>query len=422
MSGPAPVAQGRLPAYAVFAGLLAMAGLPIYIHAPKFYVDEYGVTLTALGSVLFVLRLLDFVQDPALGWLAARSRRVRGVAVVAAAGVMALAMLGLFAVPPPIAPLIWFALTLTALFSAFSFLTICFYATGAQKAEGMGPGGHVRLAAWRETGGLIGVCLAAAAPTVLMTLTDAPFAGFAIGFAVLTAVALWLMAAEWRVGAKVTLPAGGFGVVLRDGVARRLLLIALLNATPVAITSTLFLFYVESLLKAPGWEGPLLLLFFLSAAGSAPLWARLAGRYGAKPMLLAGMALAVASFAAVLTFGAGDIAPFALICVLTGAGLGADLTLLSALFSRRVAAISPDASQGFGLWAFVTKATLAMAALTVLPALDRAGFSPGDQNSQSALQALTYLYALVPCALKVLAMALLAGTALDERGSVVKES
>ncbi len=56
----------RLPGFALFGALLAAAGLPLYIHAPKFYVDEYGVSLAALGSVLFVLRLLDFVQDPAL--------------------------------------------------------------------------------------------------------------------------------------------------------------------------------------------------------------------------------------------------------------------------------------------------------------------------------------------------------------------
>ena len=37
--------QSRLSAYALFAGLLAAAGLPIYIHAPKFYVDEHGVSL-----------------------------------------------------------------------------------------------------------------------------------------------------------------------------------------------------------------------------------------------------------------------------------------------------------------------------------------------------------------------------------------
>ncbi|MEM8802354.1 MAG: MFS transporter, partial [Pseudomonadota bacterium] len=55
-----------LAPYALFASALAMAGLPIYIHAPKFFVDEYGVSLAALGAVLFGLRLLDVVQDPAL--------------------------------------------------------------------------------------------------------------------------------------------------------------------------------------------------------------------------------------------------------------------------------------------------------------------------------------------------------------------
>lgn len=57
----------NLPAYAIFAAMLSAAGLPIYIHAPKYFVDEYGVSLVALGSVLFALRLLDVVQDPLFG-------------------------------------------------------------------------------------------------------------------------------------------------------------------------------------------------------------------------------------------------------------------------------------------------------------------------------------------------------------------
>lgn len=73
--------RAPLPGYALFAALLASAGLPIYIHAPKFYVDEYGVSLAALGAVLFGLRLFDVVQDPALGWLSERLHRVRGLAV-----------------------------------------------------------------------------------------------------------------------------------------------------------------------------------------------------------------------------------------------------------------------------------------------------------------------------------------------------
>ena len=71
-----------LGGYGVFAALLSAAGLPIYIHAPKFYVDEFGVSLGALGAVLFALRLLDVVQDPLLGKLAAMTAQARGIAVV----------------------------------------------------------------------------------------------------------------------------------------------------------------------------------------------------------------------------------------------------------------------------------------------------------------------------------------------------
>lgn len=423
---PATRTRG-LPGYAVFAGLLAMAGLPIYIHAPKFYVDEYGVGLAALGSVLFVLRLIDFVQDPALGWLAEATRARRAAAVSMATGLMALAMLGLFAVAPPIAPVLWFALTLTVLFSAFSFLTISFYAQGVQKAEAMAIAAHpdqsalrgathVRLAAWRETGALIGVCLAAVAPTALVVVTDAPFAAFAAGFAALALAAVLAMRGEWQAA---PLPrAAGFREVLADPLTRRLLAIAFLNAMPVAVTSTLFLFFVESRLDAPGWEGPLLLLFFLAAAASAPIWGRLAQRHGARRMLLAGMSLAIASFLWAVFLGPGEILAFAVICVASGAALGADLTLLSAIFARRMARVAPGAGQGFGLWAFVTKATLAIAALAVLPALEAAGFrsGAGADNSAEALHALSLLYAALPCVLKLAAMALLLTTPLSEEG------
>ncbi|MEY8838240.1 MFS transporter, partial [Cribrihabitans sp. XS_ASV171] len=89
--------------------MLAAAGLPLYIHAPKFYVDQYGVSLAALGSVLFGLRLLDVVQDPMLGKLSENLRNHRGSAVAVATTLLAGAMIGLFAISPPIAPLFWFA-------------------------------------------------------------------------------------------------------------------------------------------------------------------------------------------------------------------------------------------------------------------------------------------------------------------------
>ena len=406
----------RLLPWSVFAAALAAAGLPIYIHAPKFFADTYGVSLATLGAALFALRLLDVVQDPALGWLSARLSARRGPSVAVAGIVMAAAMFGLFAVTPPFAPVLWFALTLALLFSAFSYLTISFYAAGVARASDMGAGGHVRLAAWRETGALIGVCAASVAPTLFALFSDRPFTLFALFFAVLTGVAVLAMRGDWRAVPRAA-DGPGFRTVLGDATARRLLLVAVLNTAPVAVTSTLFLFFVEARLGLPGWEGPFLLLFFLSAALAAPLWGRIAARIGTKRALQTGMILAIVTFSGALLLGTGDAAAFALICLLSGASLGADMTLLPALFATRMERISPEAAEGFGLWSFASKLTLAFAAAVLLPILDMSGYVAGmNQQPQVALHTLTMLYAGVPLALKALALTLLTFSSLRDGG------
>lgn len=402
----------RLPAYTVFAAVLSGAGLPIYIYAPKYYADTFGVSLAALGALLFAMRLFDMIQDPVLGWISERLTRSKKITITLTAVVMALSMIGLFAVAPPIDPLWWFGITVTGLFTAFSFLTINFYAQGVSKA-GDAPEGHVRLAAWRESGALIGVCIAAVVPTVLIGVVADPFAAFAYGFAALTLIAAFFMWPEWK--GRVSQEPSQIGEIIRDNTARKLLILALVNATPLAVSSTLFLFYVESKLGAVGWEGPLLVLFFLAAAISSPIWSALARWFGAKPVLIAAMVLAVASFAYTLTLSPGDVIPFAVICVLSGATIGADLTLLPAMFAKRMAVISPNGGQGFGLWNLVNKFTLAFAAVLLLPLLERSGFQAGATDLPAeAITMLTVLYALVPSLLKLVAIGLLMVTKLED--------
>lgn len=404
--------RDRLPAYTVFSGVISAAGLPIYIYAPKYYADTFGVSLTTLGAVLFGLRLFDVVQDPFLGWLSERLDRAKAVSIAIAALCMAIAMLGLFALAPPMSPIVWFALTITLLFTAFSFLSISFYAQGIAKA-GVTSGAHVRLATWRESGSLLGVCIAAVAPTLLIGVVAQPFAVFAWGFAAATLFAVVVMWPEWKpTPAAEPTP---MRAIIADPLARRLMILAMVNATPLAVTSTLFLFFVESRLGAPGWEGPLLVLFFLAAAVSSPGWGALARRVGEKTTLLIAMVLAVAAFGVTFTFGQGDVVAFAVICVLSGATIGADLTLLPAMFARRLSVIAPQGGQGFGLWALMNKLTLAIAAATILPLLERSGFVVGATDlPDPALQMLTGLYALVPLALKLVAIGLLAVTRLEE--------
>jgi len=243
-------------------------------------------------------------------------------------------MIGLFAIEPMFDPLLWFGLTLFGLFSAFSFLTINFYAQGIAKA-GNDPKGHVKLAAWRETGALLGICVAAVAPTLLMGYNFDAFTAFAWGFTAATVAAIIWMWPEWT--SRVQTDPTPIRAIWNDSQARRLLLLALVNATPLAVSSTLFLFYVESALGAVGWEGGLLVLFFLAAACSSPVWSKLAARFGEKPVLLVAMVLAILSFGFAATLGQGDVILFAIVCVLSGATIGADLTLLPALFAKRTA-------------------------------------------------------------------------------------
>ena len=77
------------------------------------------------------------------------------------------------------------------------------------------------------------------------------------------------------------------------------------------------------------------------------------------------------------------------------------MVILPALFSRAARPRPASSALGFGAWAFASKLALALAAGTVLPALQLAGFTPGGPNDAGALAALTVGYAILPLILKL---------------------
>ena len=124
-----------MPRYALFAGAVALCGLPLYIHLPAFLASEYGITLEALGLLLLMLRLFDFVQDPLLGWLLSKqAHRLNALALLACL-VLGLGIVGLFAIPAPSSPILWIAGCLTLAFTGFSLLSILIYADGVERGR-----------------------------------------------------------------------------------------------------------------------------------------------------------------------------------------------------------------------------------------------------------------------------------------------
>ena len=386
--------------YALFSCALGMAGLPIYIHAPKYFVEQYEISLATLGLALLILRSIDFFQDPLLGRLASSTLSRGSFPLWISTAFMCFGMILLFAIPAVISPLLWFSISLIILFSGFSFAYIRLYALGV---EAFGMEDQIKIARWREAGTLIGICLAAAAPTILSILGSNGYKNFAFLFCSLIIVATFLINSEFsktfvKVQKRIT------SVFPKDSGLQRLLLFVFLNALPVAVTSTLYLFYVDHVLGLDALGGALLILFFLSAAFSAPFWTRWAEQYGGLQVLRISMLVSILSFIWAYNLNSGEVIAFSIICFATGLSLGADMTILPAIFAKRLAKTKHDANAGFGIWNFSNKLTLALTAGILLPIMEFAGFETQDMRSSLSREILTISYAIIPCGLKILAL------------------
>ena len=386
--------------YALFSCALGMAGLPIYIHAPKYFVEQYEINLATLGLALLLLRSVDFFQDPLLGRLASSTLSRGSSPLWIATAFMCLGMILLFAIPAVTSPILWFSISLIILFSGFSFAYIRIYAFGV---EAFDMDGQIKIAKWREGGTLIGICLAAAAPSILSITGSNGYKNFAFLFCALIIIATFLMTSDFsktffKVQKQTT------SIFPKDVGLQRLLLFVFLNAMPVAVTSTLYLFYVDHVLGLEVMGGPLLILFFLSAAFSAPFWTRWAEHYGALQVLRVSMLVSILSFVWAYNLNAGEVIAFSIICFATGLSLGADMTILPAIFAQRLAKTKHDPNTGFGIWNFSNKLALAFTAGILLPLMEFAGFETQDMRSSLSTEVLKISYAIVPCGLKIFAL------------------
>jgi Na+/melibiose symporter-like transporter len=385
---------------------LAFVALPLYVVLPNHYASEFGVPLATLGALLLGARLLDAVADPWIGrwvdrWFADSVRRVLLAAAIAAV-IAAAGFRGLFFPPTrePTPLLVWCAALLAVTYLSYSVLSVLHQAWGARL--GGDEGQRARIVSWREGLALLGVLVASVLPSV---------AGLGVTGAVFTltlALGVWLLSRAPRPVQRLTTEAP-MSAPLRTPAFRRLLLVFLVNGVASAVPATLVLFFIRDRLQAQTWEPLFLASYFAAGALSMPLWVRAVAKIGLARAWLAGMLLAIATFAWAATLGAGDVLGFTIVCLASGMALGADMTLPGAMLTGVIQRAGHDGRlEGayFGWWNFATKLNLALAAGVALPLLSLFGYAPGERDA-NALQALTLAYCLLPCALKLGAAGLL---------------
>ena len=116
------------------------------------------------------------------------------------------------------------------------------------------------------------------------------------------------------------------------------------------------------------------------------------------------MLVSILSFFWAYNLNTGEIIAFSIICFATGLSLGADMTILPAVYAKRLTKTNHDPNAGFGIWNFSNKLALALTAGILLPLMEFAGFETKNMSSSLSREVLAMSYAIVPCGLKILAL------------------
>jgi GPH family glycoside/pentoside/hexuronide:cation symporter len=410
-----PISRRKLFAYSILGIPIGFIGLPLYVHLPKYYADFLPISLAAIGGVMFIARLADCFADPWIGYCSDRFASKRKQWMIVASVLMAAGVIGLFALPQFASETnaVWLlGILLVITYLSYSVLSIYFYTAGLALSTDYE--GTTRVSAWRESAIILGVLLASALPQILAVHVGEKSAYhlFSYCFVAILVLCVWSWLSRNPFNKKSNSEQLSPWQELKENPSLRwIFILFFVNAIPPSITATLFLFFVTDILHASEQGGAFLGVYFLCAVLSMPCWSWLSTRIGKRRALVAAMFLAVASFVWAYALSEGQVGAFYVICFLSGAALGGDLTILPSLLADALSHKPHRGGLEFGIWNFISKFTLALAAGIALPVLSYMGYVPNQPLS--SVYALSFSYALLPSIFKLLALSILLISPID---------
>lgn len=409
--------------YALPALPLALPTLVLFIYLPTLYVEEFGLSLALVGVLLMAARVGDLVLDPLVGQLNDRlnANQQRFIILIGAL----ICGAGLYLITRPIAGWagISLMLSLSLLYFGWTLVQIPYLAIlpGLDSASST----RTAVASLREGLGVIGLLLSAAIPvfliqqgsTTLNALQELSWATLIFGAVTLAALLVLL---KWP--KRTQRPdshssrTNEFKTLLRNRPARQLMAAWFSNGLANGIPAVLFPLYVTAVLGLEeSARAELILLYFIAAILSVPIWWFASRRWSRRRLWQLGMLVSVAAFLPASLLGIGDQFAFTIICIITGAMLGADLALPQAIQAdvcdwHRFRFKRDQTGLLFAVWNVFTKLALALAAFLAFGLLDISGF---DQSTNQ-VGGLPLIYALLPCVLKIIAVITLSRFSLNE--------
>lgn len=399
--------------YSLLAIPLAILGLPLYIYLPTFYAKDIGIDMAIIGITLFLARLFDVFLDPYLGYLSDKSKELfnsRKPLITIGAILLTISFYLLINPNKEYANLWLFSFSFLV-YIAWSMVNIPYLTWSAEISSDY----HfkTKLNSVREIGTIIGVLVALVTPFLFSIsnetkeVLDLLFILFLILFTYFTILSLL------KIKTVTTKESEKFKLSYIKTIYEKLPKIKTLqigyffNNLANAIPATLFLLFVEFVIKEPQSSGILLIVYFLAGVLALPIWTIISKKFSKKRVWIYSIILASSSFIFVPFLDENSFIAFLIICIVSGFSLGADLAFPTAIYSdltQKAEEVKENCSGLlFGIWAMITKLSLALSVAISFGILGLIEFNESNPSSESILT-LTLLYGLAPVILKAIAI------------------
>ena len=399
--------------YSLLSIPLAIVGLPLYIYLPTYYVSIVGIDVTSVGIILFIARLTDVFTDPFFGHLSDKSvQKYNSRKPIMIIGSLIL-ICSFYALINPNAEYarLWLFSFSILVYIAWSMINIPYLTWSSEISEKYED--KTILNSSRELFAIVGVLIALIVP-YLYNVSKNPQETLDILYICFLFLFIPLFLISMRkIKINMNVISSRFSfkniktVYSNIPDLKFLQLGYFFNNLANALPATLFLLFIQLVIKEKDSSGMVLILYFFSGIIALPFWYKLSNKIGKKKAWISSILLASSVFIFVPFLQEGDLTAFIVISIITGLCLGADMALPTSIQSdlvQKTKVLEFNISGLlFGVWTMITKLTLALSVALSFIILGAFDFEASNPSSTS-LFVLSLFYGVVPVLFKLFAI------------------
>lgn len=389
-----------------------MSIFPVIVFIPRFYSNDVGISVAAVGTILLAARMFDVVTDPLMGFVSDRTRSRWGRRrpwIAASVPIMMVSIYQLF-MPPEGAGASHLLSWSVLLSLGTTMMLIPYYAWGAELSSHYHE--RSRITGARSMAGTLGSFTAQLMPVLALALFG--IGGSAavlqiVGFTMLVlmpicvAVTLW-GAPDAQLQVRSTVPVlRGLKIMAGNRPFLQLVCAFTIGSIGLSITTPLYLFFIADVLHAEEKAVYMLAIFYSTTLASIPVWVYLSSRFGKHRAYMASFVIIGSAHPFYLLLGSGDFWYMMPITIVTGFSAGGFSAALPN--SMKADVIDLDTLQSgenraaffFSSWSFVQKLVASLGTAIAMYGLALFGFTAGQaEQTEESLFGLRFLFSTFP--------------------------